>query len=94
MGFQTGNGTTDSVKLQAVPRDSVEGFVPRGRAMISRNTTGNRPSIEADQGRVWVAEGERAARGGEPIESNPYEGREQQVPRLLWLRGFYTAAAR
>lgn len=56
--------------------------------MIGKSTTGNRQSIEADQGRAWVAEGERAARGGEPIESNPYDGRGEQVPRLLWLRGY------
>jgi hypothetical protein len=62
--------------------------------MIGRTTVSNGPSIQADQGRAWVAEGERAARGGEPIESNPYDGREQQIPRLLWLRGFSAEAAR
>jgi hypothetical protein len=93
MGSLTGNGTTDA-NLRAVPRDSVEGFVPRGSAMLNRATVGNRQSIEADQGRAWVAEGERAARGGKPIESNPYAGRDQQIPRLLWLRGFMCAAAR
>jgi len=59
-----------------------------GDSTTGNSTTGNRQSIEVDQGRAWVAEGERAARGGEPIESNPYEGRGQQVPRLLWLRGY------
>jgi hypothetical protein len=65
--------------------------------MTSKTTTGMRRSIDADQGRVWLAEGERAARTGEPIESNPYAGRGQQVPRLLWLRGYLytcTVAAR
>jgi hypothetical protein len=47
-----------------------------------------RPSIDAEQGKAWIAEGERAARSGAPIEDNPYDGREEQVQRLLWLRGY------
>jgi hypothetical protein len=62
--------------------------------MTGKTTTGNRRPIDADQGRAWVAEGEHAARVGQPIESNPYGGREEQVPRLLWLRGYlYTAGS-
>ena len=91
MGSLAGDRDGDA-HLSVVPGDSVEGFVPRGSAMLNRATVGNRQSIEADQGRAWVAEGERAARGGKPIESNPYEGREQQIPHLLWLRGFLCAA--
>jgi hypothetical protein len=47
-----------------------------------------RTPIDAEQGRAWDAEGERAARTGAPIDSNPYDGTEDQVPRLLWLRGY------
>ena len=50
--------------------------------------SGESQPIDAEQGRAWVEEGERAARTGAPIESNPYDGREEQVPRLLWLRGY------
>jgi hypothetical protein len=49
---------------------------------------GRRKPIDEDQGRAWVAEGERAARLGDPIESNPYNGAEEQLPRLMWLRGY------
>jgi hypothetical protein len=55
--------------------------------------TGSRQPIDAEQGRAWVAEGERAAQVGAPIESNPYDGREQQVPRLLWLRGYLCSSS-
>lgn len=54
--------------------------------------SGSRPSIDAEQGKAWIAEGERAARSGAPIEDNPYDGREEQVQRLLWLRGYLRSA--
>lgn len=49
---------------------------------------GSKSPINADRGMAWIAEGARAARVGEPVEANPYQGREEQVPRLLWLRGY------
>jgi hypothetical protein len=62
--------------------------------MTGKTITGERQSIGADQAKAWVAEGERAARVGDPIESNPYEGRDEQLPRLMWLRGYlYTSEA-
>jgi hypothetical protein len=61
--------------------------------MSSSRPQVDRQPIDAEQGRAWVAEGEHAALAGAPIESNPYDGRGQQVPRLLWLRGYlYTCA--
>jgi hypothetical protein len=55
--------------------------------------SGESQSIDAEQGRAWVAEGERAAKTGAPIESNPYDGRGEQVPRLLWLRGYLCSSS-
>ena len=54
--------------------------------------TGSRPPIDAEQGKAWIAEGESAARTGAPIESNPYDGHDEQVQRLLWLRGYLRSA--
>ena len=54
--------------------------------------SGERQPIDSEQGRAWIAEGEHAAATGAPIDSNPYDGREEQVPRLLWLRGYMTSA--
>ncbi|MCW2502013.1 MAG: hypothetical protein JWO79_297 [Actinomycetia bacterium] len=54
--------------------------------------SGERQPIDTEQGKAWIAEGERAARTGAPIDSNPYDGREEQVPRLLWLRGYLCSA--